>query len=92
LIADLETAIHGGDAPAMMKAAHSVKGNATPFCAKPVYDQAALLEAKGYSGDLDGVTQDFEKIQSQLHTLRHALVVFAETTPDASPSVSSIEA
>src|SRR5690606_18522760 len=52
LVEDLEAAAGTGNASKIRQAAHAIKNNAAPFCAKPLFAQAAHLEGKAKDGDL----------------------------------------
>ncbi len=82
LVEDLEAAAGTGNASKIRQAAHAIKNNAAPFCAKPLFAQAAHLEGKAKDGDLSGLEQDLHEILSRVRVLEQTLMAFAESIPD----------
>ena len=52
LMANIQEAITQGEAPELRRAAHTLKGEADIFIAKPVADTASRLESIGREGNL----------------------------------------
>jgi len=80
LLAELEAAIAAGDAAAIAKAAHTLKGNAGAFSATPTVEQALRIENKGKKAELDGIEADFTEMKRRLVVLQQALKAFAHDT------------
>ena len=70
LVAGMRGAIASGDARALERAAHALKGSAISLGAKPAAEVAAALEAMGRQGAIDGAAarvDDLERDLVQLH-------------------------
>jgi PAS domain S-box-containing protein len=63
-----------GDAEAMERAAHKLKGSVANFAAPIAYDAALRLEAMGRDGHLDDVPEALEELESALEDLKPALL------------------
>ena len=73
LITDIRTAVAAGDATALRRAAHALKGTISNFPPGPARGAAAQMETFGYDGDLDRaraalplLEQEVERLQSLL--------------------------
>ncbi|MFO7709412.1 MAG: response regulator, partial [Desulfobacterales bacterium] len=76
LIETLRRTADSADAPAFMRAAHSLKGMLRNFQAEPAADKAQALEQKGRVGELSGLSPliaalaaDLSSLERHLHTL-----------------------
>ncbi len=76
LLADLRQALERGDAPALRRAAHSLKGNGREFGATEFATLCAQLEEHGKRGALEEVEellgrteQEFERVRAALRAL-----------------------
>jgi len=63
LVQSLKAAIKGGDADAVRRLAHRIKGMLANFNAEPAVASAALLESLGRNNQLDGAAEEFEKLE-----------------------------
>jgi HPt (histidine-containing phosphotransfer) domain-containing protein len=52
MFAELRSALAGGDAPALVRASHNLKGSAANFGAAPLVACMVALEGTGRAGDL----------------------------------------
>ena len=57
LLGELESALEGGDAGGVERAAHTIKGAVAVFGAEPARSRAAKLEVLGRDGDLDSAAE-----------------------------------
>jgi HPt (histidine-containing phosphotransfer) domain-containing protein len=62
-----------GDATAVSRAAHSLKGSITPFAAQRAYDAAWAIEEPSSAGDLSDGDEKFQRLASELEQLVVAL-------------------
>ena len=88
LIDEIERAIDAGDAKALRRAAHTLKGSASLFGASATEACARALEEKGRDADLDGASDLFGELRRHvdrmLPELERALALDApEATPGA---------
>ena len=64
LLGELESALDGGDADGVERAAHTIKGAVAIFGAEPARARAAKLEILGRDGDLDSARELHGELQS----------------------------
>jgi HPt (histidine-containing phosphotransfer) domain-containing protein len=64
LLDDIRTAIEAGDAEQLMRAAHTLKGSVSNFCAPLAAEAAQKLEAQGRSRDLSISRESFVRLES----------------------------
>jgi HPt (histidine-containing phosphotransfer) domain-containing protein len=77
LLAAIRDAIIDGDAQELGRAAHTLKGSVSNFCAPAATDAACKLEMLGGAGDLTGADEAFailERAMQQLHSALASLV------------------
>lgn len=70
LVADARDAVSRRDARALERAAHTLKGSVSNFCAKASFDAASALEAMGRENDLahaDDACVTLERELSRFH-------------------------
>ena len=72
-ISDIRSATETGNAEALERAAHSLKGSIGNFGAQNAYDAALRLEMMGRQGELAGATSALEELESALNRLAPAL-------------------
>lgn len=73
LMAATRQGLDDGDAAAVSRAAHSLKGSITPFAAQRAYDAAWAIEQPSSEGDLSGGDEKFQLLESELEQLVAAL-------------------
>ena len=73
LLGELDAAIRSGDAPALRRAAHTIKGTAGHFGAAGVVAAALRLEAAGHAGSCAGAADDHASLIAALHHFRAEL-------------------
>jgi HPt (histidine-containing phosphotransfer) domain-containing protein len=73
LVAALRAAIAAGDGTALQRAAHTLKGAVSNFCAPPARELAHAMERAGASGDLVQATALLPELEASLAGLVSAL-------------------
>jgi HPt (histidine-containing phosphotransfer) domain-containing protein len=68
-LAEIKQAISRGDAEAVARAAHTLKGSAGNFAAQKAFAAAQSMESLGKSGDLSPAQQAFLTLESELALL-----------------------
>jgi len=68
-LAEIKQAISHGDAEAVARAAHTLKGSAGNFAAQKAFAAAQSMESVGKSGDLSPAQQAFLTLESELALL-----------------------
>jgi HPt (histidine-containing phosphotransfer) domain-containing protein len=63
---ELERAVAGGDAEAVARLAHHIKGAASALEAEGVHGEAAILERQGKTRRLEGADAHVSRLRSQL--------------------------
>jgi signal transduction histidine kinase/CheY-like chemotaxis protein len=83
-LAKIEHAIESGDTLALAAAAHSLRGATANFGAKSAVSVAQRLEMMAQEGNLNGASQAFEELSSEIDRLRRALIEYAgeSTSPN----------
>lgn len=68
---ELESAVRSGDAAALSRSAHALKGSVANFTLGPVYQLSSRLEEIGKSGELsdDGARSEAETLVASLVTV-----------------------
>ncbi|MEX2213305.1 MAG: response regulator [Phycisphaeraceae bacterium] len=84
LLAAVREAIPRADAPALAKAAHTLKGSVGVFGASPTWNAALRLEEVGRSGDLAGATAALQSLEKEIDRLLPALDQFARDMEETS--------
>lgn len=69
----VHAAVAGGDAPALARSAHALKGAALNFCAADVVAAALELERMGRSGVLSGAAAAVSRLDRELARFDRAL-------------------
>jgi HPt (histidine-containing phosphotransfer) domain-containing protein len=69
--------VQRGDAVALRRAAHSVKGSVGYVAAGPAAEAAQRLEQLATAGDLTGVGEAVARLEGAIHRLTPALVALA---------------
>ena len=80
LVALITDATAGGDAPALRRSAHTLKGAAASICATAVSTVAFALEKAGRDGTLDAVPDLVAQLTTEVQRLNHELSALAEVT------------
>jgi len=65
-------AVTAGDAPAVRRAAHALKGSVANFAAPRPVEAARALERMGTEGNLSGAPQALRELEDALQEFRHA--------------------
>jgi two-component system, sensor histidine kinase and response regulator len=78
LLEQLRAAVASGDANAVRRSAHTLKGMVANFCAPPAQEAALRLEQQGRSGDLVGAEAATADLATQVERLRGALRAYLE--------------
>ncbi|MCE5324529.1 response regulator [bacterium] len=73
LMTQIQDAIASGDAGALEKSAHTLKGSVGNFAAKPAYDAAYRLEQIGHSGNLNGAHDAYVTLEDKIEQLQNTL-------------------
>jgi HPt (histidine-containing phosphotransfer) domain-containing protein len=79
LIDEVRAAVAAGDAAALRRAAHTLKGAASNFGASAVVAAALELETMGRTGDLSGAAPARDRLGAALAALDAALAALAES-------------
>lgn len=72
-LSDIRKAAEAGDAQALERAAHSLKGSVSNFGAKSAYDAALRLEMMGRNGQMGATPAALQELESALNQLNPAL-------------------
>jgi HPt (histidine-containing phosphotransfer) domain-containing protein len=72
-LAALSAAIHSGNASAVERAAHALKGSITTFGAQPAVQAALQIEQAGRASDLSRVSELLSDLESRLQILHAEL-------------------
>jgi signal transduction histidine kinase/FixJ family two-component response regulator len=81
LLEQARDAIDRRDAALLGRAAHTLKGSLTVFCARPATAAAERLELSAYAGAWENVTADYAALQQELSRLSSALPRLAAPSP-----------
>lgn len=73
LIDQISAALKDGQADALRRSAHTLKGSVGNFCAPAAHASAAALEAAGRDGRLEEAPALFERLVTDLDRFRAAL-------------------
>jgi two-component system, sensor histidine kinase and response regulator len=73
LLAAARAALEQRDAPALERAAHSLKGSVGNFCAPSAAEAARRLESLSREGDLDGASGALARLEDEMNRLWLAL-------------------
>ena len=79
LLADVRRAIEAGDGPGVGRAAHTLKGMLSNFCAPDAYAGAQAVEQIGKSGDLSRAVPALHEFEAHLSALVADLTDFVAT-------------
>ena len=77
MMAAVKTACAAGDAPALARAAHNLKGCVGTFCADQAFDAAQALEAAGRNEDLSAAVGDLFRLAAAIEALTPELSALA---------------
>jgi CheY-like chemotaxis protein len=78
LLPEIRRAIVVGDVAALRRAAHTVKGSAACFAARPATDAAQCLERMARDGDLAHAEPACAALEAELHRLLPVLAAYAK--------------
>ena len=79
LLEEIRRAADAGDAPAVGKAAHTLKGMISNFCAPQAQAGALAVEQMGKSGDLSFLPAALQSLETQVRSLVADLTDFLAT-------------
>jgi HPt (histidine-containing phosphotransfer) domain-containing protein len=78
LLEEIEAAAAAGDAAALVKPAHALKGMLSNFCAEPSEAAARELEAMGREARLENVDTAVDRVLQETKRLQEALRDFVK--------------
>jgi HPt (histidine-containing phosphotransfer) domain-containing protein len=78
LMTDVNAAVAAGDAPAVGRTAHTLKGVISNFCAPAVHALALEVEKAGKAGDCPAAATAAARLESDLEVLIGELSAFAK--------------
>ncbi len=70
---EIQSAFRRQDPQALERAAHTLKGSVSNFCAKGVFEAALDLETSAHRGDLAAADKAFRSLEKELAVLKPAL-------------------
>ena len=73
LMNEIRAAVAAGDAPALRKSAHALKGTISNFPPGPARAVAAKMESYGYDGDLDAARASLSALEQEVGRLQSLL-------------------
>ena len=73
MLSDIESAVKGGNASALQRAGHKMKGSVLQFSANSAGAIAGALEVMGKNGSLTGAAEDYLKLRTELASLLEGL-------------------
>ncbi len=76
LLDEIHAAVESGDAAALVRPAHALKGMLANFCAEPAETAARELEAMGREGRPSDVDRTADRVRSETERLRKDLHEF----------------
>src|SRR3954470_17855601 len=79
LMVELKAAVASGDAPAIGRTAHTLKGMISNFCSPAVQTHALEVEKSGKAGDGAGAAAASAKLEPELEALVVELVAFVRS-------------
>ncbi len=79
LMAEIRRSAESGDAAAVGRAAHTLKGMISNFCSPDVHAAALAVEQLGKRGDLAAAGPAIERLETHLNTLISELADFVST-------------
>ena len=79
LVGEIRQAADRGDAPAVGRTAHALKGMVSNFCAPATHASALEVERIGKAGDLSSVPAVLDELEFQLNALIADLTEFLAT-------------
>ncbi len=80
LLDAVRNALHQGDAKALARAAHSLKGTVGSLAAAGAFSAARQLEERGRAGDLDAAAAAFTALEREMKELQGALASLGQET------------
>jgi CheY-like chemotaxis protein len=80
-VPELRQAVTQRDAAKVRRLAHTVKGSAATFAARPTEEAALRLEGLGRDGDLGGAGEAYAELEQELGRLLPALQARVEAAP-----------
>ena len=78
LMSNLRAAVTVGDARAIERAAHELKGSVGSFSARPAFDAAMRLEDLGRDGSLSEAEPVYTKLEKEIQRLKSVLANLGE--------------
>jgi HPt (histidine-containing phosphotransfer) domain-containing protein len=89
MLAGVDKAVRAGDAVALQRAAHSLKGAAGAVGGRASFDAALRLEKLGAAADLADAAAAARDLHRAVEGLREELARHLETNPGPSPVAAS---
>lgn len=78
----VQKAVQAGDAQALHRAAHTIKGSLAGFSAPSAADAAEALDKIGQTGDLGRAEMEYERLESEVQRVTEALQRLRAQTDD----------
>ena len=79
LLAAVRQSAGAGDAPALARSAHTLKGMLSNFCAPDATASALTVEQMGRAGDLSAVAPSLQTLEARVNALTADLTDFVAT-------------
>jgi HPt (histidine-containing phosphotransfer) domain-containing protein len=84
VLGEIHAAIQAGNAKAVERAAHTLKGSVANFGAEDVVEAAFVLESMGHSGNLATAVEGYARLDALLKRLRPDLLVLSQEVAENS--------
>jgi CheY-like chemotaxis protein len=78
MLTSLRDAVTAGDAKAIDRVAHKLKGSVSNFAARPSFEAALKLEVLGRHGSLSETVPAYEELERQIERLKSAMANLSE--------------
>jgi CheY-like chemotaxis protein/HPt (histidine-containing phosphotransfer) domain-containing protein len=82
MLSDIQDAVRDGNADALQKAAHALKGSVSNFAAEAAVQVAFRLEMMGRNQDLTDATQALKELEREIGRVREGLSAMAQESEE----------